>query len=169
MTTTRTARRPARTVGLVALIAGVLMLGAGTATWVTVSNQLAAQDITVSEDAAFLGGDTVDGPLSAFAQAQVIDKHALAATGGQTYAQLEQDDPLRATAMNASFLRASLFTSVVAYGVSALVMGLGVLFGLVGWSLRRLGAEPALVTETVPAATPAPSAPSARGRLHPAV
>lgn len=145
MTTTRTAGRPARTVGLVALIAGILMIGAGAATWATVSSQLAAQDITVSEDAAFLAGATVDGPLSAYAQAQVIDKHALEATGGQTYAQLEQDDPLRATAMDASFLRASLFTSVVAYGVSALVMGLGVLFGLMGWSLRSLGAESAAV------------------------
>lgn len=165
MTTTRTTQRPVRIVGLVALIAGILMIGAGAATWATVSTQLAAQDITVSEDAAFLGGATVDGPLTAYAQAQVIDKHALEATGGQTYAQLEQDDPLRATAMNASFLRASLFTSVVAYGVSALVMGLGVLFGLLGWSVRRLATAPAVATATVPAATATP----ARGRLNPAV
>jgi hypothetical protein len=145
-TTSRTGHRTARWTGLVALIAGVLMIGAGAATWATVSNQLEAQQITVAEDAAFLAGDTVDGPLSAYAQAQIIDEHALAATGGQTYAELDQDDPLRATAMNASFLRASLFTSVVAYGVSALVMGLGVLFGLLGWTLRRLGSEQHVVT-----------------------
>jgi hypothetical protein len=34
--------------------------------------------------------------------------------------------------MTASFLRASLFTSVVAFGVAALVVGLGVLFILTG-------------------------------------
>jgi len=164
MTTTRTANRRARIAGLVAVIAGLVMLGAGAATWATVSSQLSAQSITVSEDAAFLAGDTVDGPLSAFAQAQVIDKHALEATGGQTYAELGQDDPLRATAMNASFLRASLFTSVVAYGVSALVMGLGVLFGLMGWSLRSLGADSAAEKVAVPATTAAPAV-----RLHPAV
>ena len=39
---------------------------------------------------------------------------------------------LRDTVMNASFLRASLFTSVVAFGVATLVAGLGVLFILFG-------------------------------------
>ena len=41
--------------------------------------------------------------------------------------------------MTASFLRASLFTSVVAFGVAALVVGLGIVFILLGWSVRRLG------------------------------
>ena len=40
--------------------------------------------------------------------------------------------------MNGSFLRASLFTSVVAFGVAALVVGVGVVFGLIGFALRRL-------------------------------
>ena len=40
--------------------------------------------------------------------------------------------------MTASFLRASLFTSVVAFGVAALVMGLGVLFILVGAAIVAL-------------------------------
>ena len=39
--------------------------------------------------------------------------------------------------MNGSFLRASLFTSVVAFGVAALVMGLGVVFGMVGYAITR--------------------------------
>ncbi|GAA4727706.1 hypothetical protein GCM10023216_18520 [Isoptericola chiayiensis] len=146
-TTDRTGTRGVRVVGLIALIAGVLMIVAGAVTWATVSSQLDAQNITVSEDAAFLAGDTVDGPFSAYAQAQVIDEHALAATGGLTYAELDREDPLRDTAMNASFLRASLFTSVVAYGVSALVVGLGVLFGLVGWSLRSLASRPVPAVE----------------------
>ncbi len=40
--------------------------------------------------------------------------------------------------MNASFLRASLFTSVVSYGVAALVIGLGVLSLIIGWALMSL-------------------------------
>ena len=40
--------------------------------------------------------------------------------------------------MNGSFLRASLFTSVVAFGVAALVMGIGVVFGIIGFALRRI-------------------------------
>ncbi|MCX6415009.1 MAG: aromatic ring-opening dioxygenase LigA, partial [Actinobacteria bacterium] len=57
---------------------------------------------------------------------------------GKTYAELDREDPLRQTAMTGSFLRASLFTSVVAFGVSALVVGLGALFILVGFALRSL-------------------------------
>ena len=38
-------------------------------------------------------------------------------------AELPQDDPTRETVMNGSFLRASLFTSVVSFGVAAMAMG----------------------------------------------
>ena len=68
----------------------------------------------------------------------IIEVHATEATGGKTYAELDREDPLRQTAMTGSFLRASLFTSVVAFGVSALVVGLGALFILVGFALRSL-------------------------------
>ena len=47
-----------------------------------------------------------------------------------------KDDPARQTAMQASFLRASLFTSVVAFGVAALAAVLGVMLFLIGWALR---------------------------------
>lgn len=41
--------------------------------------------------------------------------------------------------MTASFLRASLFTSVVAFGVAAFVAVVGVVLILLGWVLVRLG------------------------------
>lgn len=41
-------------------------------------------------------------------------------------------------AMNASFLRASLFTSVVAYGVAAFAVGLGIVPVLLGVAVRAL-------------------------------
>ena len=40
--------------------------------------------------------------------------------------------------MTASFLQASLFTSVVAFGVAAMAAVVGVLLVLLGWALRRL-------------------------------
>jgi hypothetical protein len=114
---------------------GALMIIAGGVTWFMVQDQLSDARITVAEDADMLAGDDVDGPFSAYAQAQVIDKHALEATGGKTYAELDREDPLRETAMSASFLRASLFTSVLAFGVAAMAVGLGLALILVALAL----------------------------------
>ena len=120
------------------------------------------------ENPGRLAGKPVAGPFTAYAQANAINHHALDGAGGRTYAQIGDDakalkaklaadglskeevaknpDVLalaatRDSTMNGSFLRASLFTSVVAYGVAALVIGLGVLFALVGFALTRLSAE----------------------------
>lgn len=92
--------------------------------------------------------------ISAYSQADIINHHALEASEGKTYAELgalagkakaDGDQELadkyqgqRDTVMTASFLRASLFTSVLAFGVAALVMGLGVMFGLIGWALMNI-------------------------------
>ena len=81
----------------------------------------------------------MSGPFTAYCEAMVIATHSNEATEGKTYAELDREDPLRQTAMTASFLRASLFTSVVAFGVSALVVLLGALFVVTGVSLRMLG------------------------------
>ncbi len=122
--------------GWVVAVAGVIFAVAGVVTWFVVADQLRAENITVSEDADYFAGEAVTGPLTAYSEAQVINRHALEATGGKTYAELERDDPLRETAMQASFLRASLFTSVVAFGVAALAAVLGVLLVLIGTSMR---------------------------------
>jgi hypothetical protein len=117
------------------------------------------------ENPGRLAGKPVAGPFTAYAQAAAINHHALDGAGGRTYAQLGDDakalkaklaasgttkediakDPgvlaladTRDTAMNGSFLRASLFTSVVAFGVAALVIGLGVLFALLGFALLQI-------------------------------
>jgi ABC-type Fe3+ transport system permease subunit len=68
-----------------------------------------------------------------------IGKHAEEIGGGKTYAELPQDDPNRATVMDASFLQASLFTSVMAFGVATLVTVLGIVLAMIGWVLMRLG------------------------------
>ncbi|MCR6690229.1 aromatic ring-opening dioxygenase LigA [Cellulomonas sp.] len=139
MSTTPTANKSGlvRLFALITVIFGAVFFVAGAATWIAVSTNLKAEKITVSEDATFAGG-TVDTPWEAFSQADIIKHHALDATGGKTYAELDREDPLRDVAMNGSFLRASLFTSVVAFGVALLVMGLGVVLALVGLALRKL-------------------------------
>ncbi len=142
----------ARTAGIIAIIAGIVFILAGGVTWGMVTSQLKAENITVPQDAAFLAGAQVQGPFSAYAQADIINTHALAGTDGRTYAELgaamqevEPGSPehtelqeQRTSIMNASFLRASLFTSVVSYGVAALVIGLGVLLILIGAGMNQL-------------------------------
>ncbi|WEO78901.1 aromatic ring-opening dioxygenase LigA [Cryobacterium sp. SO2] len=125
-------------VGWAGVLGAVVMIVGGGVVWGIVSSQLAAEKITVSEDAEFLAGAPVVGPFSAYAQATIINHHALTMAENKTYAELEQDDPLRATVMNASFLRTSLFTSVVSFGVSAFAMGMGLLSGLFGFAILTL-------------------------------
>ena len=131
------ARRSGSTkpLSIIVALVGLLMIVGGAVTWFMVQDQLSDANIVVAEDADMLAGDDVNGPFSAYAQAQVIDKHALEATGGKTYAELDREDPLRETAMSASFLRASLFTSVVAFGVAAMAMGLGLTLILIAMAL----------------------------------
>ncbi len=122
---------------------GVVFIVAGIATYAVISSTLADEKITVSDDAAHFAGKDVTGPFTAYAQAQVIAKHAEEIGGGKTYAELPQDDPNRDAVMTASFLRASLFTSVVAFGVAAFVAVMGIVLVLLGWALMRLARRPA--------------------------
>lgn len=125
-----------RTAAVASIIVGVLLIVGGIGTYWLVSDTLADENITVSDDASCLAGDEVNGPFSAYCEAQIINEHALNATDGLTYAEMDREDERRAVAMNASFLRASLFTSIVAFGVAAMAMLIGVLFILIGLGIR---------------------------------
>ncbi|MCR2814027.1 aromatic ring-opening dioxygenase LigA [Microbacterium sp. zg.Y1090] len=140
---------PARAAGTLGILAGIGLIVLGLAAWITVSLQLREEKITVPDDAMAFQGKTVAGPLTAFAQAAIIQHHALGLSGGKTYAELDRDDPVRVTLMDASFLRASLFTSVVSFGVAAFAMGVGALSVVFGWGLRR-AATPTTVVVTRP-------------------
>ena len=140
MSTTTNSYRAVRGIALALMIVGALMVVAGATTYAMVSSTLAAEKITVSEDAC-LGGQSVAGPFTAYCEAMIISDHALEATGGKTYAELDHEDPLRTVAMNGSFLRASLFTSVVAFGVAVLVVALGILFILTGLAFHSLAGK----------------------------
>ncbi len=124
-----------------------------------------------------LAGKPVAGPFTAYAQASAINFHALAGAGGRTYAEIGADATAlkakltaggatksevaanpdvmalaatRTSTMNGSFLRASLFTSVVSFGVAALVMGLGVLFALLGFALMKVSSATVITSGVVP-------------------
>ena len=132
-----------------AILVGIIMAVAGVVTWVVVSTTLSDQKITVSDDASCLAGDEVNGPFSAYCQASVIDKHTKAITGGKTYAELDQEDPNRETAMDSAFLQASLFTSVVAFGVALMAIVVGIVLTLIGFALRRPPAYPTPPTRPI--------------------
>ncbi len=118
-----------------AIVLGALMLVASIGTWTLVSSTLAEQEITTPGDAC-LPDRQVRGPFTAYCQADIIEKHTMNSTGGLTYAQLDREDPLRQVAMNSSFLQASLFTSVLAFGTAAMAGAVGILFILIGLGIR---------------------------------
>ena len=134
-------RKHFRTTGIITIVVGITFAVVGAVAYVMVSQTLADQRIVVADDADFLAGDDVDGPFSAYAQAMVIGKHAEEIGGGKTYAELPQDDPARDSVMTASFLQASLFTSVVAFGVAAMAFVLGLVLALIGRVMMQVSRE----------------------------
>ena len=111
------------------------MIIGGATTWFVVSDTLGDQQIITADDAC-QPGNLVDGPFTAYCQADIINQHTMESTGGLTYAQLDREDPLRDLAMRSAFLQSSLFTSVVAFGVAAMAAGMGVVFVLIGLAMR---------------------------------
>jgi hypothetical protein len=120
---------------IASIVLGVVLIAGGIGTWVMVSSTLSDQRIVTPDDAC-LPGRTVAGPFTAYCQAQIIQEHTLDTTEGLTYAELDREDPRRDVAMNSSFLQASLFTSIVAFGVAAMAIGMGLLFVLIGLGIR---------------------------------
>jgi hypothetical protein len=127
-----------RAIGLILIIVGIVFTIAGVGAYIAVQQTLSDQKIVVSDDADMFAGKDVKGPFTAYSQAMVIGKHAKEIAGGKTYAELPQDDPNRDTVMTASFLQASLFTSVVAFGVAAMAAVMGIVLILLGWAVRRV-------------------------------
>ncbi|HEX7165994.1 MAG TPA: hypothetical protein VF230_03340 [Acidimicrobiales bacterium] len=132
-----------------------------------VRDELVAQNITLPEDAKELVGATpgarVDDANTAEQMAEIIGIHANESTDGKTYAELGRylatgggdtndaeaavkgsdgrpvANPIRNVAFQASSLRTSLYTSVMAFNVADLVMGLGLMIGVTGLAVGGLG------------------------------
>ena len=141
-----------RCVGGLAIAAGSVFLAVGAGAWFAVTKQLRDEKITVPGNAPLLAGRRVQDPVTAYAQALAIKDNSERGAGGRTFAEVsaalrdvekgsEEEAELRkhsAALSTAASLRTSLMTSVLAYGVSALVGGLGAFFVVAGSQLRRV-------------------------------
>lgn len=124
-----------RILGSLVVVVGIVFVIGGLIGWFTVKSQLADEQITVSENSENHAGEKVEGPFTAYAQANTVKQDVLDATGGKTFAQLEMDDPIREMALQGASVRSSLMTSTLSFGVSALAAGSGVGFILTGFAL----------------------------------
>jgi len=149
-------------IGLVFLAGGVYTLTRGLDAKDLVREELVAQNITTPDDASIPGVQVRDAD-SAQAMADIIGVHALEATDGRSYAELGRyltpeggdtsdetlalkdesgnpvANPIRNVAFQASSLRTSLYTSVMAFNVADLVIGLGVMIAVLGFAIGGLG------------------------------
>jgi hypothetical protein len=149
--------------GLVFVVAGVFTTAKGYDAKTLVQTELLAQNITTTPDASIPNARVQDA-ATAKSMADIIDHHAREATGGRTYAEmgrfLAKDgtgdtsdetlalkdangqpvaNPLRAVAFQASALRTSLYTSVMAFNVADLVVGLGLMIAVLGIAVGGIG------------------------------
>ena len=118
--------------------AGVFMVVQGRNAHNDVKSALSAERIVTPADSD-LPNTPVTGASQAKAQADVIWKHVMTQTGGKTYAELAQTDPLRATYLTSVTLRTALMESYLAFKVADLVMGIGLIVALLGASQVVLG------------------------------
>ena len=129
-----------------------------------VRDELVAQNIVTPDDAS-IPGVVVDDVTSARSMAAIIETHQLESTGGLTFSEMgrfmtpdgdpagtsNEDEavigadgrpvanPLRNTAFQASALRTSLFSSVMAFEISTLVVGIGAMVLILGVAVGGVG------------------------------
>ena len=66
-----------KVVGTLGIVGGIVLIVVGVVVWIMVSSQLRAENITIPDDAAAFQGQIVQGPLTAYVQADIIQHHAL--------------------------------------------------------------------------------------------
>lgn len=150
--------------GLIFIGAGAYTVYRGFDAKDQVRDELVAQNITTPEDAS-IPNVQVTNASTARSMADIIDVHARESTNGLTYAEMgrfmasngdpagtsvEEEavmgadgqpipNPLRNVAFQASSLRTSLYTSVMAFNVADLVVGLGAMIVVLGLAVGGLG------------------------------
>lgn len=154
--------RPNRLFTTAALLAIIVGLGAilGGITGATFTYQQAAvENITTPDDAIF-PEVPVRGPLSLYAQSDIITQHQLDATGGQRYAEMDRVVPMvdetgevvlddngdavmvpndaRNSWINATALTTVLNLGLMAYALSAFAIVVGATLTAIGLALYRL-------------------------------
>ena len=114
---------------------GIVEILIGAAAWAVVSRRLADEKIVVPGSARWFPNRTVRDPLTAFEEAEVVRQITLKATGGRTYGEMAEDDPMARMALDASLIRSSLFTGILAFAIAAMQVALGTMFVVIGKAL----------------------------------
>lgn len=149
-------------IGLAFLVGGTYTVLRGFDARQQVQDELAAQNIVTPDDAS-IPGVPVSDAATAKSMADIIDVHSREITGDRSYAELGRyltpdggdtsdealalkDDegnpvpnPVRDVALTASTLRSSLYTTIMAFNVSDLVIGLGLAIAVLGFAVGGLG------------------------------
>lgn len=153
-------------VALVAIVVGIGSvlggLGGMVYTW-----QNAAQENITTPDDAVIAGEPVRGPLTMWAQADIIATHQLNRTDGLRYAEMprmipqldeagepvigEDGEPVmvpnatRASWIDATPLISVLNLGLMAYALSLFAIVMGATVAGLGWVVLRLSRAPALI------------------------
>lgn len=146
--------------GILTLVLGIGAIGGGIFGAVYTWNQAAEQSIVTPDDAV-IPGVAVRGPLSMYAQANIIEHHVLESTGGLYYAEMPREVPAvdeagnpivengeqvmvpneaRAQWISATALTTALNLGILAYALSAVAIVVGitmVVSGMTFLSLRK--------------------------------
>lgn len=151
-------------VGIVFLGAGIYTVARGVDARTLVRDELLAQDIRTPKDAS-IPNVRVNSVATAQSMIDIIEVHTLAATKGKTYSEMGRflaisgdvggtdvateavadpqgkpiANPLRNVAFQGSSLRTSLYTSVMAFEIATLVIGLGVMIVVLGLAVGGVG------------------------------
>jgi hypothetical protein len=154
--------RPNRLFTLVAIFAMVIGIGAvlGGIAGATYTYQQAAIENIVTPDDAVLAEVPVRGPLSMWAQSDIITRHQLEGTEGLRYAEMDREAPVvdengepvldengepvmgpneaRMSWITATSLTTALGLGIVAYAMSAFAIVVGATLALLGLVVYRL-------------------------------
>ena len=137
--------RPSKLFTVVAILAfvvgGFSALG-GLGGIVYTYQQAAVENITTPGDAV-IAEAPVRGPLTMWAQADIITEHQLDRTDGQRYAEMDREHPDRMSWIDATALTTVLSLGILSYAFSAFAIAVGAVMiglGLVVLRLRRSAA-----------------------------
>ncbi len=145
--------------GILAMVVGVGSVGGGIfGAWYTY-DQAVAQNVVTPDDAV-IPETPVRGPITMWAQADIITQHQLESTEGLYYAEMERTVPqldengdavldengeavmvpneARASWLNATTLTTVLGLGIVSYALAALAFTVGLTLIVVGYTFLRI-------------------------------
>ena len=130
------------------------------------TGQTSAKENSTTPYDAPIAGETVDGPLSLWSQAAIIEEHQLNRTGGLRYSEMPRTIPqvdadgnavldedgeqvMVANAARASWIDATSLITVLnlglmAYALSLFAIVMGAAVAGLGWVVLRMSRSPAL-------------------------